>query len=61
MGFINYAMGTVTEGLTKAGCREGTPSIRVVLEGNVIYVTVSTLREGEEKIVAERLKQLLSD
>ena len=40
--------------------REGTPSIRVGVVGNQMSVAVHTLREGEDKVIAERLRQLLT-
>ena len=40
--------------------REGDPSIWVRVEGNQIYVGVHTLREGEDRVIAERLRQLLT-
>jgi seryl-tRNA(Sec) selenium transferase len=40
--------------------KEGNPSIWVRVEGNNIFATVHALNEGEEKIVAERLRDLLS-
>lgn len=40
--------------------REGDPSIWVHVDGNQMYVGVHTLREGEDKVIAERLRQLLT-
>ena len=40
--------------------REGAPSIRVGVVGNQMSVAVHTLREGEDKVIAERLRQLLT-
>ncbi len=40
--------------------KEGDPSIWVRVDGNQMYVGVHTLREGEDKVVAERLCQLLT-
>jgi L-seryl-tRNA(Ser) seleniumtransferase len=39
--------------------QEGDPSITVRAEENKIYVAVHTLREGEDAIVAQRLRQAL--
>ena len=39
--------------------REGTPSIWVDYRGNVLHVSVPQLAEGEEQIVAERLRAAL--
>lgn len=40
--------------------REGDPSIWIHVDGNQMYVGVHTLREGEDKVIAERLRQLLT-
>jgi len=40
--------------------KEGDPSIWVRPMGNAIYISLSTLREGEAEIVAERLRDVLS-
>ncbi len=40
--------------------REGAPSIRVRLEGDEFWVSVHTLKEGEDAIVAKRLRQVIA-
>lgn len=40
--------------------RNGTPSIRVRVEGSELVVAVHTLNDGEDRIVAERLRKALS-
>ncbi len=40
--------------------REGNPSIRVRLEGDEFWVSVHTLKEGEDAIVAQRLRQVIA-
>jgi len=40
--------------------RDGDPSIWVRVEGNQIYVGVHTLRQGEDRVIAERLRHLLT-
>lgn len=51
-------------GKTPAGVeqtlRDGDPSVRVRLEKDEILVAVHTLKEGEDAIVAERLRQALA-
>ena len=53
-----------TQGKTAASIgetlREDDPSIWVRVNGNQIYVAPHTLREGEDKVIAERLRQLLT-
>jgi hypothetical protein len=40
--------------------REGTPSVWVRVDGDVVNVAVHTLLEGEDRVVAERLRAVLS-
>ncbi len=49
-----------TAGSIEKALSDGDPSIRVRVDGNQIYVAVHTLKEGEDKIVAERMRQILS-
>ena len=53
------ALGKTTASIVEA-LREGDPSIRVFVVGNQMYVAVHNLREGEDKVIAERLRQLLT-
>ena len=49
-----------TAALIGEALREGDPSIWVRVDSNQMYVHVHTLREGEDKVIAERLRQLLT-
>ncbi|MFN3973915.1 MAG: aminotransferase class V-fold PLP-dependent enzyme [Dehalococcoidia bacterium] len=49
-----------TAGAVQQALRQGNPSIRVRADGNHLFVAVHTLREGEDRIVAERLRAALS-
>jgi len=40
--------------------KEGDPSIWVRVEGNTLFIAAHTLSDGEEKVIAERLRALLS-
>lgn len=53
------ALGKTAASIVEA-LREGDPSIWVDVDGNQMYVGVHTLREGEDKVIAERLRQLLT-
>lgn len=49
-----------TASTVQQALRQGNPSIRVRAEGNRILIAVHTLQEGEDRIVAERLRAALS-
>jgi len=40
--------------------KQGDPSVRVRLEDDLIQVAAQSLKDGEDEIVAERLRQILA-
>jgi hypothetical protein len=38
----------------------GDPSIRCIVEGSALVIVVETVREGEEALIVERLRQVLA-
>ena len=57
--FDEAALGKTVASIGEA-LREGDPSIWVGVDGNQMNVGVHTLREGEDKVITERLRQLLT-
>jgi hypothetical protein len=37
----------------------GNPSIRCIVEGNALVIVVETVQDGEEMVIAERLRQAI--
>ncbi len=50
----------ITVAAAEQRLREGTPSVWVRLDGDVINVVVHTLMDGEDAIVGERMREVLS-
>ena len=38
----------------------GNPSIRCIVEGNALVIVVETVRDGEEMVIAERVRQAIA-
>jgi hypothetical protein len=57
---LGDALGTSVAGVSEK-LKAGDPSVWVRAEGDALYVAVHTLREGEEKVVANRLYKVLSE
>ena len=57
--FDESALGKTAASIEQA-LRDGDPPIRVRVDGGQIRVAVHTLREGEDSVVAERMREVLS-
>lgn len=57
--FDEAALGKTAASVEQA-LRDGDPSIRVRVDGSQLHLAVHNLREGEDSIIAERLREVLS-
>jgi hypothetical protein len=46
--------------MVAAALAAGDPSIRCIVEGNALVIVVETVQDGEELVIAERLRQAVA-